>query len=384
MAPTASKHSAQKPVTSANASNEPPKAEELPTVNRKKQKRRQKQAAKLAAEQSNSPMMQSNHTQNGHLTYDSDQLVHKHDISESLRYEQTNGHDSIAGDGDDLFYSEEEPQLYDFHKIRSSKGSQAVYRFSSEHSPHNLSNGKTKKKKKKPRADSQQNYNSAYPIPGSFQPPPPPPPPPPPSNSNTNTLRASTKDRIWNTSTAEERERIKEFWISLAEPERRSLVKVEKEAVLKKMKEQQKHSCSCSVCGRKRNAIEEELEVLYDAYYEELEQYANHRQLGVENGHPMMPPPSSYTSMAKVSLRQNHRVMNSQPPNPHPMAGTFEDDDQLEDEVYSDEEDDEDDDESEGDYYPPEVNQGPATDFFNFGKSLTVQGKGKTVWVGDS
>jgi hypothetical protein len=27
---------------------------------------------------------------------------------------------------------------------------------------------------------------------------------------------------------------------------------LEKEAVLKKMKEQQKHSCSCAVCGRKR------------------------------------------------------------------------------------------------------------------------------------
>jgi len=43
------------------------------------------------------------------------------------------------------------------------------------------------------------------------------------------------------------------------------------------MKEQQKHSCTCVVCGRKRVAIEEELEVLYDAYYEELEQYANHQ-----------------------------------------------------------------------------------------------------------
>ena len=86
------------------------------------------------------------------------------------------------------------------------------------------------------------------------------------------------KDRIWNTSTSEERERIKDFWLSLGEEERRSLVKVEKEAVLRKMKEQQKHHCSCSVCGRKRTAIEEELEVLYDAYYEELEQYANQQQ----------------------------------------------------------------------------------------------------------
>jgi len=50
----------------------------------------------------------------------------------------------------------------------------------------------------------------------------------------------------------EERERIKEFWLGLGEDERRNLVKIEKDTVLKKMKEQQKHSCSCAVCGRKR------------------------------------------------------------------------------------------------------------------------------------
>ncbi|RMZ85875.1 hypothetical protein DV737_g489, partial [Chaetothyriales sp. CBS 132003] len=83
-------------------------------------------------------------------------------------------------------------------------------------------------------------------------------------------------DSLWNPSTQAERENIKQFWLGLGEDERRSLVKIEKEAVLRKMKEQQKHSCGCSVCGRKRTAIEEELEVLYDAYYEELEQFANH------------------------------------------------------------------------------------------------------------
>ncbi|EPY51927.1 fungal protein [Schizosaccharomyces cryophilus OY26] len=94
-----------------------------------------------------------------------------------------------------------------------------------------------------------------------------------PSFPNTN--NGKPKDKIWAASNTEEREQIREFWLSLSESERRSLVKVEKEAVLQKMKEQQKYSCSCSVCGRKRLAIEEELEVLYDAYYEELEQYAN-------------------------------------------------------------------------------------------------------------
>jgi hypothetical protein len=34
------------------------------------------------------------------------------------------------------------------------------------------------------------------------------------------------------------------------------LVKVEKTAVLRKMKEQQKLSCSCAVCGRKRTELE--------------------------------------------------------------------------------------------------------------------------------
>lgn len=49
-----------------------------------------------------------------------------------------------------------------------------------------------------------------------------------------------------------ERERIRDFWLGLKEGERRALVKVEKEAVLRKMKEQQRSGCSCAVCGRKR------------------------------------------------------------------------------------------------------------------------------------
>lgn len=60
-------------------------------------------------------------------------------------------------------------------------------------------------------------------------------------------------ENIWSSNNnSEERQRIREFWLHLGEDERRSLVKVEKEAVLKKMKEQQKHSCNCSVCGKKR------------------------------------------------------------------------------------------------------------------------------------
>ena len=65
--------------------------------------------------------------------------------------------------------------------------------------------------------------------------------------------KGKSHDEFWsNNSNTEERQKIREFWLQLREDERRSLVKVEKEAVLRKMKEQQRHSCNCSVCGKKR------------------------------------------------------------------------------------------------------------------------------------
>jgi hypothetical protein len=57
---------------------------------------------------------------------------------------------------------------------------------------------------------------------------------------------------IWNVEESQERKQIKEFWLSLSEEERNRLIKEEKEAVLKKMKDQQRHSCSCPVCGKKK------------------------------------------------------------------------------------------------------------------------------------
>lgn len=53
---------------------------------------------------------------------------------------------------------------------------------------------------------------------------------------------------------------------------------IEKDAVLKKIKEQQKHLCTCGVCGRKRSAIEEELDLLYQSYYRELESHTSRQR----------------------------------------------------------------------------------------------------------
>lgn len=344
-------------------------------INKKKQKRRQKEAARRAAEAPTQLAQDfANVADSTYQGYGGDQgsaeaageLNGYYDDSDyEVPLEQYD-----PQDGEHRYYipGPDGRPLFDNNGIPLTNGYPAH-----DHLP---GGPRAKKKKSRIGTATHDPYLPANPAPlappRSSHPPPPPPPPlghPPSHRAN----HHDTKDRIWNTSTAEERERIKEFWLQLGEEDRRSLVKVEKEAVLKKMKEQQKHSCSCTVCGRKRTAIEEELEVLYDAYYEELEQYANvDVKPGMQtNGTPSLAPPQMYAHpMARL------------PPNRHPQ--TFDrqsskgriqevgDDDELgdEDEDYSDDEEDYDISEDE----IPEEPRGEAVDFFNFGKNLTVQG----------
>ena len=128
------------------------------------------------------------------------------------------------------------------------------------------------------------------------------------------------------------------------------------------MKEQQKHSCSCTVCGRKRIAIEEELEVLYDAYYKELEQFANHND-HLPNGAAIISDPRAYGH-----LRTPRHPMAGQFPIERPGHDPMEDDEDLDDVEYDDDEEPYSDDEIE------KIPRGPP-DFFTFGNSLTVKGK---------
>jgi hypothetical protein len=51
------------------------------------------------------------------------------------------------------------------------------------------------------------------------------------------------------------REKIRQFWLELGEADRRKLVVLEKDALLKKMREQQKHNCQCTMCGRRKYVI---------------------------------------------------------------------------------------------------------------------------------
>lgn len=349
-------------------------------VNKKKQKRRQKQAARLAAEQPRSAQLSS--TQEFVKNEDT-AFREAYDISASFSGVQGNNFDHNTSDyedpehyepieGDDSYYTDDEGRLY--HNKDSFDPSRANGHATDENHPEANRRAKKKKKNKTdtfPRPGYQYSQTPAKSIPMSKISPQPPPPPPPLSTAALRSAHHISKDRIWNTSTAEERERIKEFWLSLNEEDRRSLVKVEKEAVLKKMKEQQKHSCSCTVCGRKRTAIEEELEVLYDAYYEELEQYANNQHISLEDGTPIIPHGRMYTHpMARMPPSRNPQIVNNQRSSNGRIQEIDEDDEDGDDEDFSDE--DEDDDLS--DEEPEELPPGPAADFFNFGNSLTVQG----------
>ncbi|KAF1947593.1 hypothetical protein EJ02DRAFT_449082 [Clathrospora elynae] len=312
-------------------------------VNRKKQKRREKEAAKKAAQDPSPPALAAT-------------VVTQHYTDADAEHDGPPYDDDDDDDDDADFYSDEDVEHYEH-----AYGTNGHYPQRYPHVPLPGASGKKPRRKKKapsappPLAYAQHVASRHSPAPAHAMPP-----------AHAVMRSGQKKDRIWNTSSIEERERIREFWLSLGEDERKSLVKIEKEAVLKKMKEQQKHSCSCTVCGRKRTAIEEELEVLYDAYYEELEQYAHHQQ-----------------DVASFMPEANYGSASSAPTprpllNTHPPPGHYDDD---EEDYESGEEEEEDSDynseiSSEGDYSSEERSLPPpeASDFLQFGSSLQVKG----------
>lgn len=321
----------------------------VPTINRKKQKRREKEAAKRTAGQQEHVLngaLEDQATENGQMAavkqgrgpvkgYFTEETDY---VDPDFQDQLVDAEEEFYSNDDDIEYMQNYPEGPDNSWLNTSKRKKT-----SRKRTHQIPAPNTLPSTQKPFPTlSNAALRSAHKM----------------SNSN---------DHIWNTSTQAERENIKQFWLELGEDERRSLVRVEKEAVLRKMKEQQKHSCSCSVCGRKRTAIEEELEVLYDAYYQELEQFANHNNEIPDSPQSMAPP--------RTSAVYRHQ---------HPMAGAYpaqgqihdlEDDadDLDEDDEYDDEEEEDDEDAYSDEEYDDELPPGPA-DFYQFGNSLTVKG----------
>lgn len=355
-----------------------------PAVNRKKQKRRQKQAAKAAAQDKpgdtdyasddpddelNAPP--GNYAPSTHRPPHPD--LHYNDAYLSQRPEHLEG-----ADGTEFAYSDEENQ-YAYDPAYPANGTNDHYTEDTGRSKK-----RSKRKKKGPLAQYDDGYDDPVYDPNGVQYPPiqrPAPlhrssssyPPPAISDEALRTVHQRVNDPIWDSSTLEERSNIRKFWISLAEDKRKELVRIEKEAVLRKMKEQQKHSCSCTVCGRKRTAIEEELEVLYDAYYEELKQFANTSQPRSVNGTAAGSSPSRRYVQGpgqRTPVSQARRITSSRIQElPDDDDGEVEDED-ADDEGYSD-------DLYEADGYSGDESDSVppgAEDILAFGRSLTVKG----------
>lgn len=341
-------------------------------VNRKKAKRRAKQAARQAAEKGSKTSGYETEA-HGSPSGQSDNLVlttQSRTMRQNVDYPDLDSNHEGHYDptnGDKIYLSDDdEPDYQSYGALHGDTNGH----FINDYVPSE-SRKKTKKKKKSKQAQNQHEANGRdlRTVVSNI----PPPPPPPPASLQTASYRSAhrnAKDQIWNTSTQEERERIKDFWLSLGEEDRKSLVKIEKEAVLRKMKEQQKHTCSCTVCGRKRTAIEEELEVLYDAYYEELEQYANHQQ--VMDDTTFVPSIPGQFGNEKFLDRRMPPLVSSLQDHKRRVHELAEFDDGIEDqgdEEYADGyEEEESDDGSHGPL------RGSAADFFTFGNSLTVKG----------
>lgn len=361
---------------------EPP----APAVNRKKQKRRQKQAAKAAtngkqegtddaSEDLDDGLLappgtyppSAHHPPHPDLHYNEDYIAQRPELFDGQN-------------GSEYGYSDDEGQ-YSYDPAYPANGAANAY-------ASGTSASKKRPKKKKKNRSSQYDadaYDEAFDLDGARYPPVPGPaplhrshggyPPPAISDEALRTVHQRVNDPIWDSSTLEERSNIRQFWISLAEDKRKELVRIEKEAVLRKMKEQQKHSCSCTVCGRKRTAIEEELEVLYDAYYEELKQFANTSQPKSVNGGAGGAASASSTSR-RITQASNQNV----PPgrlNKSVKGRVQELPDEGDDGGDEDVDDYSDDLAGADDYSGDDSDAIPpgAEDILAFGRSLTVKGK---------
>lgn len=209
-------------------------------------------------------------------------------------------------------------------------------------------------------------------------------------------------ERSWSPSNVEERERIKSFWLQLGEKERKNLIATEKGDVLRRMREQQRHGCTCSVCIRKRHSIEVELELMYHSYYVQLERYAEHQRRHMDSNGEVPPPPGPGPFPGSIAMdstghviggnmltktKRGHvhqpSVLGKRTTLPPEEDDEYDEDDLEEDEYeedydYDDEEDEEDELDSP-DFkarrrLDEKVAARRAKDFFNQGSSLTVKG----------
>ena len=155
--------------------------------------------------------------------------------------------------------------------------------------------------------------------------------------------------KIWAQSSAEDRENIRQFWHHLSEAERRDLVQIEKDAVLRKLKEQHRHSCGCAVCGRKKVSIEHEVDQLYDQYLDDLGSYTSEQRASINGRQPPAVGAGPFPGSVEVDatgqiMKYDHRAPDPKTIPPDDIIGAEESDEYDDEEDYDDEDDlDEDD-----------------------------------------
>ena len=186
---------------------------------------------------------------------------------------------------------------------------------------------------------------------------------PPPAKASSSATNGKAKApanqppaKIWTQSSVQDRENIRKFWLELNELERRDLLQIEKDAVLKKMKEQHRHSCGCAVCGRKKVNIETELDSLYEQYYAELQLYAAEQRAASYGHRPQPAGAGPFPGSVEVDATGTVTKFDDRAPDPNAPDEDYADEEGSEvfdDEDYEDEEvDDEELGTEEGD--PPE------------------------------
>jgi hypothetical protein len=146
--------------------------------------------------------------------------------------------------------------------------------------------------------------------------------------------------KIWTQSSIQDRDNIRKFWLELTELERRDLLQIEKDAVLKKMKEQHRHSCGCAVCGRKKVNIETELDSLYEQYYAELQLYAAEQRAASDGQRPQPAGAGPFPGSVEVDAAGKVTKFDDRAPDPNGQDDEYDDEgsEVFDDEDYEDEE----------------------------------------------
>lgn len=222
---------------------------------------------------------------------------------------------------------------------------------------------------------------------------------------------------------AEEREKIREFWYGLNRRDRKTMLEAEEQSVRRKLKDYMRHACTCRVCMRKRVAIDTKLCELYKSYYDALEEqiveYEHaHAAQDTQHGHDEAEDEDAVVSLAalgpgpfpgSIALDQHggvvganllisrqsfrerrRRALSAYPPDTptserlrdavgdvtHPSDDLYDD---LDDDEYEDEYDDEYDDDYDDEYERPDrrrraSSQCHGSDCYCINSSLTVKG----------